>query len=195
MFNKENESQNPDSISTSAPPQPHPQVSEEAVPPDIDPMKMQMLTNKLKDNQNLSMGILGGFIAALAGASVWAIITAITEYQIGFMAVGVGFLVGFAVRYMGQGVDQVYGFIGAGFSLIGCLVGNVLTTAIFIAEAESIPFMDVVTALDFSIAVEILAETFSPIDILFYGLALYYGYKYSFRQMTEEELKSVTKPA
>ena len=195
MFNQENKPQKPDSSSANSPLQPHPQISENAKPPAIDKMKMQMLMNSLKDNQNLSMGILGGFIAALAGASIWAIITAVTEYQIGFMAIGVGFLVGYAVRYLGQGVDQVYGFIGGGLSLVGCLLGNVLTACIFYAQAEAVPFMDVVGSLDFSIALEILVESFAPMDILFYGIAVYYGYKWSFRKLTEEELRSVTKPA
>jgi len=195
MFNQENEPQKPDSSSTSSPVPPHPQISEKAAPPEIDEMKMQMLMNSLEENQNLSMGILGGFLAALAGASIWAIITAVTEFQIGFMAIGVGFLVGYAVRYLGQGVDQVYGIIGGGLSLVGCLLGNVLTACIFYAEAEAVPFMDVVGSLDFSIALEILVESFGPMDILFYGIAVYYGYKWSFRQLTEEELRSVTKPA
>ena len=195
MFNQENEPQRPVSSSTDSPAQPHPQISEDSAPPAIDEIKMQMLMNSLKENQNLSMGILGGFIAALAGASVWAIITAITEYQIGFMAIGVGFLVGYAVRYLGHGLDQVYGYIGGGLSLVGCLLGNVLTACIFYAEAESVPFMDVVGSLDFSIAFEILVDTFSFMDILFYGIAVYYGYKWSFRQFTEEEMRSVTKQA
>ena len=186
--------QNLEKEKANTPVQEHPQKTNEAEPPAIDEMKMQMLMNRLKENQNLSMGILGGFVAALAGASVWAIITAITGYQIGFMAIGVGFLVGFAVRYLGQGVDQVYGFIVGGLSLVGCLLGNVLKACIFYAEAEAIPFMDVVGALDFSIAFEILVETFSPMDILFYGIAIYYGYKSSFRHFTEEELRGVTKP-
>ena len=31
--------------------------------------------------------------------------------------------------------------------------------------------------------------TFSPIDLLFYGLAIYEGYKLSFRQITRDELE------
>lgn len=184
--------QDKEKSSRNAPVQPHPQISNDAAPPAIDPMKMQMLLNSLKENQNLSMGILGGFIAALAGASVWAIVTAITEFQIGFMAVGIGFLVGYAVRYMGQGVDQIYGIIGGGLSLVGCLFGNVLTSCIFYAEAEGIPFMDIVSQLDIAISIEILVDTFSPMDILFYGLAIYYGYKNSFREFTEDEMRRVT---
>ena len=61
MFNQENKPQKPDSSSAGSPAPPHPQISEEAAPPAIDEMKMQMLMNSLEENQNLSMGILGGY--------------------------------------------------------------------------------------------------------------------------------------
>jgi len=44
-----------------------------------------------RDNQNLSLGVGGGIAAAVVGAIIWAIITVVTGYQIGWMAVGVGF--------------------------------------------------------------------------------------------------------
>jgi hypothetical protein len=33
-----------------------------------------------------------------------------------------------------------------------------------------------------------LSATFAPIDLLFYALAGYFGYKYAFRQITEQDL-------
>jgi hypothetical protein len=45
--------------------------------------------------------------------------------------------------------------------------------------------------IDYSLMPEIMAETFSPIDLLFYGLALWFGYKYSFRVFTEEDLQDM----
>jgi hypothetical protein len=51
-----------------------------------------------------------------------------------------------------------------------------------------------VAGLNPSVAMEIMTYSFNPIDLLFYGLALYYGYKFSFRQLTEGELKSITRP-
>ena len=47
---------------------------------------------------NLPPGVVAGLGAAIVGAAIWAAITAATDYQIGFMAIGVGFLAGFAVR-------------------------------------------------------------------------------------------------
>ena len=65
----------------------------------------------MKNNNPLA--IIGGLIAALVGAAIWAAITVETGYQIGYMAVGVGFLVGFAVRIFGKGTTQAFGIIGA----------------------------------------------------------------------------------
>jgi hypothetical protein len=36
-----------------------------------------------------------------------------------------------------------------------------------------------------------MAATFSPMDLLFYGIAIYEGYKFSFRQLTDEDMARV----
>ena len=161
---------------------------------EIDQLKLQMILQRYKDEQNLTMGIVGGFLAALAGAFVWSLITYFTNFQIGWMAVGVGFLVGFAVKTFGKGLDISFGVAGAALSLFGCIIGNLLTVCIVVADQEAMGVFEVISKLDFAISLDLLIETFSPMDILFYGLAVYYGYKYSFASMTEEEVKSITRP-
>jgi hypothetical protein len=42
------------------------------------------------------------------------------------------------------------------------------------------------------IAWDMIVADFSPIDLLFYGLGLYYGYRSSFHRITQEELASLT---
>lgn len=172
-------------------PKAHPQQNQ----PVIDTTKANMLLQQIRNNQNVSMGIVGGFGAAIVGSAVWAVMTALTNYQIGFMAIGVGFLVGYAVRKFGQGVDSSFGFIGGGLALLGCVFGNLLTTCVIASMEQGVPFMDVIGSLNVAVAIEIMKYTFSPIDLIFYGLALYYGYKFSFRQLSENELKSITRPA
>ena len=49
-------------------------------------------------------------------------------------------------------------------------------------------YMDVLSRLNDTIIVEMLRATFEAIDVLFYSLAVYFGYKYAFRQITEEDL-------
>jgi len=49
-------------------------------------------------------------------------------------------------------------------------------------------FMQTLSQIDWSLVPSLLVETGSPIDLLFYGIAIYEGYKFSFRKITEEEL-------
>ena len=76
----------------------------------IDPAQVAYLQQRLHSEQNLLLGAAAGMIAALAGAAVWAGVTVVTGYQIGFMAIGVGFLVGYAIRAVGRGVDLLWDF-------------------------------------------------------------------------------------
>jgi len=158
---------------------------------EINQVKLAYLMQQIRDNQNLSLAIAGGAGAALLGACLWAIITMATGYQIGFMAIGVGFMVGYTVRFFGKGIDKSFGLSGAILSLLGCLAGNLLAACASLAQYENMGFFDVLSRLDPDIALEIMAATFSPMDLLFYGIAVYEGYKFSFRQMTEQDLASI----
>ncbi len=159
--------------------------------PELDPTRLHHLMERLRGEQNLNLGILGGAAAALVGAALWAGITVATGYQIGWMAVGVGFLVGFAVRAAGKGIDKAFGVVGAAWALLGCGAGNLLAVCAMVARQESLPFFEIVSRLDFTIARELMVATFSPMDLLFYGLAVYEGYKFSFRQLSQEELAAM----
>jgi uncharacterized protein (DUF2062 family) len=161
----------------------------------IDQGKLENLMNHLKSEQSLSMAILGGLIASIVAAMIWAAITYATKFQIGFMAIGVGFLVGYAVKFFGKGMTTTFGIVGAVFSLFGCLLGNILTAIIAASFEEKIPVSSILMAFltNPMIVVEIFKATFSPIDLLFYGIAVYEGYRFSFREISEEEIASLQK--
>ena len=160
--------------------------------PQIDQYKLDRYLQEVKDNQTLLFGILGGLAAGLAGAAVWALITAWTNYQIGWMAVGVGFLVGLAVRYLGRGIDTAFGIAGGAIALVSCVAGNLLAVVVSVSNQESIPFFQLLSRINPQIAIDIMKETFHPMDVLFYGLAVYVGYKYSFKAISDEELAKLT---
>jgi len=160
--------------------------SEEAI--SVSEHELQLALEKLHSEQNLPMAIVAGFLAAVAGATIWAAVTVMTEYQIGWMAIGIGFLVGYAMRIIGKGMDQVYGVIGAVLSLVGCALGNLLTMTYFIADAEGMTYMNLLAEMDLDLAIEIMTVTFDPMDVLFYAIAVYFGYKNAFRQVTEADI-------
>lgn len=170
-----------------------------AVPPAVeyDLEKAAAFKANLESQQNLPLAMIAGFVAALIGAALWAAVTVATKYQIGWLAVGVGFLVGIAVRKAGRGLTKPFGIVGAICALFGCALGNLLSVCGFLATEESMPFVQVLFSVLVHprIAAEIMVATFSPMDLLFYGIAIYEGYKFSFREITAEELASLTKPA
>ena len=47
--------------------------------------------------------------------------------------------------------------------------------------------MDVLTQLEVDVVLELLASTFQVMDLLFYALALYFGYRYAFRELTMDD--------
>ncbi len=130
------------------------------------------------DNSNLVLGIIGGIVGAIAGAVVWAIFTAVTGIELGLIAIAIGFLVGYGVRFFGKGEDIRYGVIGAGLAMIGCFAGNVLAILIIVGR-EDVSLARDLLAHPATIG-QIMARSFSPIDALFYIIAVYEGYRFSF---------------
>jgi hypothetical protein len=167
--------------------------AESATPevPKIDESKVKELIEQMKAEQNFVMGINSGVIAALIGAVLWAVISAVTQYQIGYMAIGVGALVGLSIRKFGKGITPAFGYLGGVFSLAGCLLGNILAIIIFYANENSLNYFSVLMSIDYLKLPSIVAAGFQPMDLLFYGIAIYFGYKFSFRTLTKAELDSV----
>ena len=138
----------------------------------------QPTIEQLDEQPSLVMGLIGGGIALLVGAIVWGAVTYFTEYQIGWMAIGVGFLVGLAVKFFGKGKSMIFGVSSAILALIGCLLGNLLFYSGVIAKEESVAFLEVFFFFLLSpvAAVELFTLAFDFMDILFYGFAAYAGF-------------------
>lgn len=160
-------------------------------PAEIDPAKYDQWMNQLRAEQSLLSGVLAGLAAAIISAALWAAISVATGYQIGYLAVAIGFLVGFAVRIFGKGLDPVYGYVGGGLALFGCAFGNLLTISYFVAEMLEIGFFEFLTSMNVELVTTMMTESFAPMDLLFYGIAIYEGYKFAFRSISEDELNQL----
>jgi len=129
-------------------------------------------------SSNLLLGGLAGFAAAVVAAVAWGAISAATSYQIGFMAIGVGLLVAYAVRIAGGGHDRRFGYVSAAMSLLGCVLGNFFATCAFFAAHDRIDVLTALAALVPHFAT-VMRESFRPMDLLFYAIGAYFGYKYA----------------
>ncbi|WP_440116447.1 hypothetical protein [Paenibacillus sp. QZ-Y1] len=132
----------------------------------------------MEEKQGIKIGlpIVGGLIAAIVGGIVWAAIAAMTEYEVGLIAILIGALTGYAVvLFSNKRIATVHKIIAVIFALIGILLGKYLTVVYFASEL----FGDVgVMGLVFdgemiSAFVETFTDYFSePVDLLFIALAI-----------------------
>jgi hypothetical protein len=130
---------------------------------------------------NLFTGICFGCIAGVIGAMVWASISLATGYQIGWMAVGVGIIVGFAVRAGGNPDSPLQGIVGGGLALFSCVLGNIFCGINLNSNEANTGLLHTLLHLDMSQSLEAYQSMFTPIDILFYLIAIYEGAKFSTR--------------
>jgi hypothetical protein len=141
---------------------------------------------RLRDQQNMGLAVVGGIAAAVAGAVLWGLITAATERQYGIMAIGIGFLVGLAVRFLGKGVDTSFRVVAAVCSAAGCLIGNYFAIC-FVAKGQGVAFWDALGKPD--VVFKIIGDNFGFMDVVFYAIAIYCGWQFALRQLDEGDLQ------
>lgn len=151
------------------------------------------IIERLRMEQNLILGIVSSIIIGIMGAVLWGVLTVATEFQIGYMALAIGGGVGLTMRKFGNGIDPIFGFWGAGIALSSVLVGNFLSIIGFIAKSEGLGYIETLLSFDFAYLPSVMSETFSVIDLVFYGIAIIVGYKFSFRLITEKRIKELKK--
>lgn len=82
---------------------------------------------------NVGLGILAAVVAAVVAGAVYGAIIGATKHEIGYAAVGVGFLVGFASGKAG-GRNPALPVLSAVFSLIAVYFGQLLGEAMIAAK-------------------------------------------------------------
>jgi hypothetical protein len=76
--------------------------------------------------QNTGRTILVGIVAAVVGGAGWALIVLVTGYEVGYVAWGIGLLVGFAMARTTDMRSKGLGLVAAGLAVVGLLVGKYL---------------------------------------------------------------------
>src|SRR5262249_51637433 len=127
--------------------------------------------------KKLLLGGFAGLAAAIIGAIIWAVVTVTANAQIGWMALGVGALVGFALR-IGNG-GKTFGILGAFLALFGCILGNYFSLIAFASAEQGIGFFSMLNNADPAKVISAMWEDFTSVSIVFYALAAYEGYRFS----------------
>ena len=140
------------------------------------------------------LAALVGFVAALFCAALWGIVAGITGYKIGLLALGFGYIIGYSMLAIGQGRSILYGIMGSGFAFFAIVFGNLFSFAVVLANnVELVEQFGATTTLGaFGMLLScpgalmiIMQSTLHPMELLFYGIALYTGFTSSFHRESE----------
>lgn len=131
--------------------------------------------------ENLFLAILAGIIAAVLGAILWTAVEVGLNMKIGFVAIAVGALVGFAIRVAGNGHSRIFGIIGAVLTFASCLGGEILAI-LYTASSPQQGVFDLLRRVDFVQMVTLIFSHMDPIGYLIYGIGIFEGYKLSVRK-------------
>ncbi|MCB0395498.1 MAG: hypothetical protein KDD36_02515 [Flavobacteriales bacterium] len=129
--------------------------------------------------QDFARAVLFGAIASIVAAVLWAVITIVTNMMIGYVAVAIGAVVGFTIRWAGKGVESKFAILGAIYSLVGCFIGNLLCVAGFLSAGSGMSVLDIIDMIDVTFLFDMYQDSLEPMDFFFYAIAVYEGFRFS----------------
>ena len=132
---------------------------------------------------NLLGGVLGGAVGAVLATAVWYGVVAITNWQIGLVAIAVGFIVGQGTLLGAAGRGSILLVpISLGFTLLALGASEYLIAHYFL-EAEGLLF-DIVQPPDVMLELVKLSLESDPLTLVFWAIAGYQAVVIPMRSVT-----------
>ncbi|MFF3936111.1 hypothetical protein [Streptomyces phaeofaciens] len=120
---------------------------------------------------NVALGILTAVVVALVTAGVYGGIVGATEYEIGYAAVGVGFLVGFAAGKVGGG-NPALPIVSAVLALGAVYLGQIIGIGMIMADIAGVSATTVFTE-HFGVITEAWSEDADPLTFVFLAVGAF----------------------
>ncbi|MFI6355936.1 hypothetical protein ACIBJF_25430 [Streptomyces sp. NPDC050743] len=118
---------------------------------------------------NLVLGLVAAVVAAVAAAALYGVIIGATKHEIGYAAVGVGFVVGVAAGKAG-GRNPVLPIAAVVLSLASVYFGQLVGEAMIGAKVSGLSFTQVFFD-HFDIVQKTWKEDSDPLTFLFFAIA------------------------
>ncbi|MFF7756352.1 hypothetical protein [Streptomyces griseorubiginosus] len=123
---------------------------------------------------NLGLGLVAAFVAAVVAVGVYGAIIGLTKHEIGWAAVGVGFLVGLAAGRLG-GRNPVLPVASAVLSLGSVYIGQLVGEAMIVAKDTPLSFSELFFQ-HFDVLQEGWKAGADPLTFVFFAIAAYVAF-------------------
>jgi len=141
--------------------------------------------------QSIRHAVVAALIVIILFASIWAMLSVALGRVYPWLALLLGFLVGYAVQRGGQGVDWRFPVLAASFAFIGAIFGNIVVAAAYTAgefETGTFTILRNVTTYTWPVFFD---EVMTAADFVFAlfsaGIAAYFAN----RRLTRREFQAV----
>jgi len=129
----------------------------------------------------LMPAVVAGILAAALGGAVWAGIVVVTDYEVGFVAWGIGALCGFTVVLATRGrKGRPLQIVAVASSVLGILIGKYFTFYYFLTQmvadeqgTESVDWASALSPEVIQIFTENIGSMLGAYDLLWVGLAVF----------------------
>ena len=120
---------------------------------------------------NIALGLVVAAVTALVTAGIYGAIIGATEREIGYAAIGVGFLVGLAAGKVG-GPNPIVPVVSAVLSLGAIYLGQLIGMAALLADLGDVSVTSMFTDY-FDVVTRGWKESADPMTFLFFGIGAF----------------------
>lgn len=137
--------------------------------------------------QNFGAAVVAGAVAMFVAAMAYGITVAVWPFSYGFAAAGVGIVVGLATGFLGRGISAKFGMLAAGYTVLGCVVGNLFAKAMDLAIQKSVSPLEVLRGQSLSTLADWSVSGLSPIDLVFWCVAVAGAVFFATRSLSRQD--------
>jgi hypothetical protein len=145
------------------------------------------LASQLLSEQKFGSAVIGGSVAAIIAAGIYAVVTVAMGYATAFLAIGIGVAVGFAVQYLGRGIETKFAVIASVLAVVGCVLGNIFASILFAARAHDKSLFEIAANIEIAQLNHFVFADFQLLDWLFWPLAIYAASFFAKRSLTRKQ--------
>lgn len=98
------------------------------------------IAEKLLAEQDFPRAVLYGAAVTLVSAFV---VGSIGGVGVGFMATGIGLIVGVTFQYIGRGIENRFAVVASIYAVVACLLGNLFAMASYAARYNGVSTQDI----------------------------------------------------
>lgn len=134
----------------------------------------------VRPTRRLVTGGIASAGAATLGACIWLALTAASGMHMVWMAVIIGLMVGYTMRFSGRGNQAVFGVAAGLVAMLGCLLGNLMAATWLFVRLSDSGFVASLSLLELPQLAMVAAASYHNTDVLFYAISFYLAFTTAF---------------